>query len=66
MRRVVERDSENRSNFAMCAINPSCISWIFTDAVLREVVGSIAVRSGVLLEIINYNVEVRRMLFSSF
>jgi fatty acid synthase subunit alpha len=26
MQRAVERDSENRSNYAMCAVNPSCIS----------------------------------------
>ena len=59
MQRAVERDSENRSNYAMCAVNPSRISKTFTDAALREVVDSIAVRTGTLLEIVNYNVEVR-------
>jgi fatty acid synthase subunit alpha, fungi type len=66
MQRAVERDSENRSNYAMCAVNPSRISRTFTDAALREVVDSIAVRSGALLEIVNYNVEVYQTLFSSF
>jgi malonyl CoA-acyl carrier protein transacylase len=55
----VERDSENRSNYAMCAVNPSRISPTFSDAALREVVDSIAIRTASLLEIVNYNVEVR-------
>ena len=58
MQRAVERDSENRSTHAMCAVNPSRISKTFTDVALREVVDSIAVRTGTLLEIVNYNVEV--------
>ena len=58
MQRAVERDSENRSNYAMCAVNPSRISPTFSDAALREVVDSIATISGSLLEIVNYNVEV--------
>jgi fatty acid synthase subunit beta len=66
MQRAVERDSENRSNYAMCTVNPSRISRTFTNAALREVVDSIAVRSGALLEIVNYNVEVYQTLFSSF
>jgi len=32
MQRAVERDSENRSNYAMCAVNPSRISPTFSDA----------------------------------
>ena len=42
MQHVVERDSENRSNYAMCAVNPSHISKTFSDAAFREVVDSIA------------------------
>ncbi|KAJ7082253.1 hypothetical protein B0H15DRAFT_785828 [Mycena belliarum] len=57
MQRAVERDSENRSNYAMCAVNPSRIFKTFTDAALREVVDSIATSTGALLEIVNYNVE---------
>lgn len=60
MQRAVERDAKNRSNYAMCAVNPSRISKTFSDAALREVVDSIAVQTGSLLEIVNYNVEVRR------
>ncbi|KAF8907276.1 fatty acid synthase [Gymnopilus junonius] len=57
MQRAVERDSENRSNYAMCAVNPSRISPTFSDAALREVVDTITTVSGALLEIVNYNVE---------
>ena len=58
MQRAVERESENRANYAMCAVNPSRISPTFSDAALREVVDTIATLSGSLLEIVNYNVEV--------
>ncbi|KAF9532470.1 fatty acid synthase [Crepidotus variabilis] len=57
MQRAVERDSQNRSNYAMCAVNPSRISPSFSDAALREVVDNIATITGSLLEIVNYNVE---------
>ena len=58
MQHAVERGSEDRSNYAMCAVNPSRISPTFSDAALREVVDSIATISGSLLEIVNYNIEV--------
>ncbi|TFK75163.1 fatty acid synthase [Pluteus cervinus] len=57
MQRAVERDSQNRSNYAMCAVNPSRISKTFSDAALREVVDTISGVTGALLEIVNYNVE---------
>jgi hypothetical protein len=34
MQRAVERDSENRSNYAMCAVNPSRISKTFVEALV--------------------------------
>jgi fatty acid synthase subunit alpha, fungi type/fatty acid synthase subunit beta, fungi type len=58
MQRAVERDAHNRSNYAMCAVNPSRISKSFNDAALREVVDCIATKGNVLLEIVNFNVEV--------
>lgn len=58
MQRAVERDSQNRSNYAMCAVNPGRVSKTFNDAALREVVDDIARRTGCLLEIVNFNVEV--------
>ncbi|KAE9396321.1 hypothetical protein BT96DRAFT_996816 [Gymnopus androsaceus JB14] len=57
MQHAVERDSENRSNYTMCAVNPSRISKSFSDAALWEVVESISQLTGTLLEIVNYNVE---------
>ena len=54
MQRAVECDYENRSNYAMCAVNPSRISPTFSNAALREVVDSIATRTASL----DYNVEV--------
>ena len=60
----VERDSENRSNYVMCAVNPSRMSPTFSNAALREVVDSIATISSSLLEIVNYNVEVHLSLLS--
>ena len=63
MQRAVERDAHNHSNYAMCAVNPSCISRTFTDAALREVVDDIANRTRCLLEIVTFNVEVRVYLF---
>ena len=34
MQSAVERDSQNRSNYAMCAVNPSHISETFNEAAL--------------------------------
>lgn len=57
MQRAVERDSENRSNYAMCAVNPSRIGKSFDDSALREVVDGISSKTGLLLQIVNFNVE---------
>lgn len=57
MQRAVERDEQNRSKYAMAAINPSRIGKSFSDAALREVVDTISRRCNVLLEIVNFNVE---------
>ena len=63
MQRAVERDEQNRSNYAMCAVNPGRVSKSFNDQALREVVDSIAHRTELLLEIVNYNVEVSNEAF---
>ena len=34
MQHAVKRDSENRSNYAVCAVNLSCISKTFSDVAL--------------------------------
>jgi fatty acid synthase subunit beta len=58
MQHAVEHDSENWSNYTMCAINPGHIPKTCADAALRKVVDSIAGRIGTLLEIVNYDFEV--------
>ncbi|KIM51926.1 hypothetical protein SCLCIDRAFT_18296 [Scleroderma citrinum Foug A] len=57
MQHTVEHDAHNRSNYAMCAINPSCISETFSEMALCKVVDMIATRTSTLLEIVNYNIE---------
>lgn len=57
MQVAVPRDSLGRSNYGMCAVNPSRISTTFDDAALRFVVDHISQQTKWLLEIVNYNVE---------
>ncbi|ORY65186.1 fatty acid synthase beta subunit dehydratase [Pseudomassariella vexata] len=57
MQVAVERDAEGRSNYGMCAVNPSRISKSFNEEALEFVVGNIAEATGWLLEIVNYNIK---------
>ena len=41
--------SENHSNYAVCAVNPSRVLTTFSDAALREVVNNVATRTMSLL-----------------
>ncbi|EON97445.1 putative fatty acid synthase beta subunit dehydratase protein [Phaeoacremonium minimum UCRPA7] len=56
MQVAVERDAQGRSNYSMCAVNPSRISKTFNEEALRFVVANIAEETGWLLEIVNYNI----------
>ncbi|RKF59344.1 Fatty acid synthase subunit beta [Erysiphe neolycopersici] len=56
MQVAVERDESGRSNYSMCAVNPSRISKTFNEQALQYVVENIAEETGWLLEIVNYNV----------
>ncbi|KAL2754260.1 hypothetical protein ACRALDRAFT_1063159 [Sodiomyces alcalophilus JCM 7366] len=56
MQVAVERDAAGRSNYSMCAINPSRISKTFNEEALQFVVNNIAEETGWLLEIVNYNI----------
>ncbi|RAL03127.1 beta subunit of fatty acid synthase [Aspergillus ibericus CBS 121593] len=56
MQMAVERDEQGRSNFSMCAVDPSRLSKTFTEDRLRYLVSLIANETGWLLEIVNYNV----------
>lgn len=56
MQVAVERDEQGRSNYAMCAVNPSRISKTFNESALQYVVENIASETEWLLEIVNLNV----------
>ena len=56
MQVAVERDEQGRSNYSMCAVNPSRISKTFNEQALQYVVENISEQSGWLLELVNYNV----------
>ena len=56
MQVAVERDEAGRSNYSMCAVNPSRISKTFNEQALQYVVENISDETGWLLEIVNYNV----------
>ncbi|PWY87433.1 beta subunit of fatty acid synthase [Aspergillus heteromorphus CBS 117.55] len=56
MQMAVERDEQGRSNFSMCAVDPSRLSKTFNEERLRYLVALVASETGWLLEIVNYNV----------
>jgi fatty acid synthase subunit beta len=56
MQVAVERDEAGRSNYSMCAVNPSRISKTFNEQALQYVVENITEQTGWLLEIVNYNI----------
>jgi len=56
MQVAVERDAEGRSNYGMCAVNPSRISKTFNEQALQFVVQNVAEQTGWLVEIVNFNV----------
>lgn len=56
MQVAVERDATGRSNYSMCAVNPSRISKTFNEPALQYVVENISEETGWLLEIVNYNI----------
>ena len=56
MQVAVERDATGRSNYSMCAVNPSRINKSFNEQALQYVVENIAEETKWLLEIVNYNV----------
>jgi fatty acid synthase subunit alpha len=59
MQRAIERDEQSRSNYAVCAVNLGRVGKTFDDAALREVVDTISNVRDCLLEIVDFNVEVR-------
>jgi ABC-type tungstate transport system permease subunit len=62
---INQHNEQGRSNYAMCAVNPSRVGKTFDDAALREIVNTISNGRGCLLEIVNFNVEVCQQIFTS-
>lgn len=60
MQVAVNRDADGRSNYSMCAVNPSKFSSDMPDVTLELVVSSIAEETDWLLEIVNHNVKDRQ------
>lgn len=56
MQVAVPRDAMGRSNYGMCAVNPSRIDFKFSEEDLKTVVVNVSKETGWLLEIVNYNV----------
>jgi hypothetical protein len=52
-------------NYAMCPINPSRVGKTFDDAALHKIINTISNGGDCLLEIVNFNVEVRQQIFMS-
>ncbi|KAF7185742.1 Fatty acid synthase subunit beta [Pseudocercospora fuligena] len=57
MQVAVERDEAGRSNYSMCAVNPSRIGKTFNEQALQYVVENISETTDWLLEIVNLNVQ---------
>jgi fatty acid synthase subunit beta len=57
MQVAVQRDADGRSNYAMCAVNPSRIGKTFNEQALQYVVENISETTTWLLEIVNLNVQ---------
>ncbi|KAJ3214628.1 3-oxoacyl-[acyl-carrier-protein] synthase [Dinochytrium kinnereticum] len=57
MQVAVPRDSEGRSDYGMCAVNPIRVGPTLGEQALRFIVTAIARRSNNLIEIVNFNVE---------
>ncbi|RDL30477.1 uncharacterized protein BP5553_10355 [Venustampulla echinocandica] len=56
MQVAVERDELGRSNFSMCAVDPSRLTKGFNEAALKLIIQRISLETGWLLEIVNYNI----------
>ncbi len=57
MQVAVERNEAGRSNYSMCAVNPSRVGGHFSEGMLQSVVQTIVETTGLFLEIVNYNVR---------
>ncbi|EPE29992.1 FabD/lysophospholipase-like protein [Glarea lozoyensis ATCC 20868] len=57
MQNAMTRDGDGMTGFSMVALNPSKISRDMKQDFVREIIREIAEQSGLLLEIVNFNLE---------
>lgn len=57
MQNAMTFDAEGRTDYSMMAVNPGRIGKKVTEQDLLSLVDTISVRTGQLLEVVNYNVE---------
>ena len=60
MQFAVKRDENGTSGYSMCAINPSRISKSLTEKALSRIINLVSKQSGMLLEIVNFNISNRQ------
>ncbi|KAH6719177.1 fatty acid synthase subunit beta dehydratase [Leptodontidium sp. MPI-SDFR-AT-0119] len=60
MNSAVTRNAQGRSEFGMMAINPSRISKHFDTSIMQCITNKVAVSTGELLEVVNYNIETQQ------
>ncbi|CAK1361657.1 putative sterigmatocystin biosynthesis fatty acid synthase subunit beta [Cercospora beticola] len=57
MQNALQRDIEGKTDYSMVAVDPSRISKDFSEATFRYLVEAIATQSGLLLEVVNFNIQ---------
>ncbi|KAE8554462.1 hypothetical protein EYB25_003001 [Talaromyces marneffei] len=60
MQVTVKRDEQGASDYSLCAVNPSRVSRIFNEKMLRFITKTISQQTGWLLEIVNFNISNRQ------
>jgi fatty acid synthase subunit beta len=60
MNSAVTRNAQGRSEFGMMAINPSRISKHVDTSIIRHITHKVAVSTGELLEVVNFNIETQQ------
>ncbi|KAI2622534.1 fatty acid synthase beta subunit [Hypoxylon sp. NC1633] len=57
MQVAVERDEAGRSDYSMCAVDPSRVSTRLNEQALKHIIKMIGTVTGSFIEIVNYNVR---------
>ncbi|KAJ4422983.1 putative PKS/NRPS-like protein biosynthetic cluster [Gnomoniopsis sp. IMI 355080] len=57
MQNSLEQDADGRTPYSMSAVNPARVSVTFDEAGLVRLVHKVSTATGLLLEVVNYNIE---------